>query len=301
MKNFVSWGPIFPGEVNTAHMENERLSLKNMLLATKIYTLYLAREASGRTTRDISSMTSIEKALHLLSLFAEEPYEYTFAEVVKITGMNRTTAYRNIATLERAGLLMKDENKKTYVLGPTTYKMGNIYLANGDDKVNTVRLLEEIAKKTKVSVGLARRERDQVMSIYAIESNESIRMNDRPGTLYPMNKGAYGKCLMAYHENPITSEALERQVFEKTAPGTLTKPDDILAEYEAIRKQGYVLSIEETFPSIIGVGVPLRGHDGRVRNVVAVSFFKQDDYTEKIERMKKILLSYKPELEKFMR
>jgi len=47
MDNFVSWGPVFPGETNMCHMENERISIETMMLATKIYTLYLALEARG--------------------------------------------------------------------------------------------------------------------------------------------------------------------------------------------------------------------------------------------------------------
>ncbi len=93
---------------------------------------------------------------------------------------------------------------------------------------------------------------------------------------------------------------LKKQNFKKTGPNTLTEPEEILAEYEKIRTQGYVLSIEETMNYVIGVGVPLKSHDGRVKNVVAASFFKQDDYLEKIEKIKDILFKYKKELEKFI-
>lgn len=43
MDNFVSWGPIFPQDPQTAHMENECLSINTMLVATKIYSLFIAR------------------------------------------------------------------------------------------------------------------------------------------------------------------------------------------------------------------------------------------------------------------
>ena len=43
MQNFVSWGPNFPDTVNCAHMENERISLRSLMTAAKIYTLFLVR------------------------------------------------------------------------------------------------------------------------------------------------------------------------------------------------------------------------------------------------------------------
>lgn len=47
MKNFVSWGPIMEGDPSTAHMENERLSIETMTLATKMYSSYLYKMSVG--------------------------------------------------------------------------------------------------------------------------------------------------------------------------------------------------------------------------------------------------------------
>lgn len=37
MKNVVSWGPIFPGEEDTCHEENEYISIKSFMLNAKIF------------------------------------------------------------------------------------------------------------------------------------------------------------------------------------------------------------------------------------------------------------------------
>lgn len=81
----------------------------------------------------------------------------------------------------------------------------------------------------------------------------------------------------------------------------MTEPDEILAEYEKIRRDGYVIAMEESFKHIAGVGVPLKGADGQVRNVVAVSFIMQEGYMEKLEQIKEILFKYKLQLEMFIR
>ncbi len=301
MKDCVSWGPVFPGDFMAAHVEDERLSVDTMMLATKLYTSFLARTASDIDKKQkLEDMTSLDKALYILSFFTEEPYRYSVGHIVKLTGINRTTVYRNLVSLQKAGLLIREEENGRYSLGPETYRMGNVYLTNADYKDNILGILEDIGAETRESVGLARLEGDKIVSIYSVESHQSIKMNDRPGTFYPVNKGTYGKCLMAFSEEPVTADMLKKQNFKKTGPNTLTEPEEILAEYEKIRAQGYVLSIEETMNYVIGVGVPLKSHDGHVKNVVAASFFKQDDYLEKIEKIKDILFKYKKELEKFI-
>lgn len=302
ISNCVSWGPVFENDESGAHEENERLSLDSMMKATKMYATYLIRTASNIDKQiKLKEMTSLEKGLSLLELFTEPPLRYTMPQLVEKTAMNRTTLYRNLSTLESAGLLVKDEKTKMYSLGPTTYRLGNIYLSNSNYQEKVYSILMNIAVETKESVGLARRDGYKVVSIYAVEAHQSMKMNDRPGTFYPMNKGTYGKGLMAFHDNPITAEVLDKYTFEKTAPNTLTKTEDILEEYRKIRKQGYVLSIEETHEYIVGVGVPIRGLDKRYNNIVAVSFFKQKDYLEKIEFIKDVLFKYKDELEKIIK
>jgi succinyl-diaminopimelate desuccinylase len=41
MERFVSWGPVFPDDPQTAHVEDERLSVDTMLRATKLYAYFI--------------------------------------------------------------------------------------------------------------------------------------------------------------------------------------------------------------------------------------------------------------------
>lgn len=251
--------------------------------------------------KEFSRLTSLEKGLYLLSLFGEEPYKLTVTDLVRISGLNRTTVYRTLTALEEAGMLIRDGKSKAYRMGPMTYHMGNVYLMNANYQESILAILEKIGEESAESVGMAHREGHKVVSIFSVETHQPVKVNDKPGTFYPMNKGCYGKCLMAYYDPSTVSELLDTFVFEKTAPNTLTQKEDILKEYERIRKQGFVESIEETAPYVVGAGVPLRSPDGQVEHVVAISFFKQDDYRERLDRMKDILFRYQRELEMYLR
>jgi DNA-binding IclR family transcriptional regulator len=253
------------------------------------------------TTKPDETMTSLEKALYLLFLFAEEPYEYTVPELAEKTGLNRTTVYRNIVTLEESGLLIKNERGKNYKLGPMAYHLGSVYLQNANYEENILNILEAIASESRESVGLARREGNRVVSIYSVEIHQPVKMNDKPGEFYPMNTGTYGKCLMAYHDQKIVEKLFDQNApFEKLTKNTITEKKDLLEEYRRIREDGFVTSIEESYPLVIGIGIPLYGSTGDVRNVVSISFFKEENYLEKLESLKKLLFRYKKELEKFI-
>lgn len=245
-------------------------------------------------------MSSLEKGIYLLRIFSEEPYEFTVPDLVLITGFNRTTVYRILSTFEEAGMLIRDERGKSYKIGPMTYHLGNVYLHHANYKDSIQAILERISEESKESVGIAHREGNKVVSIYAIETHQHLKVNDRPGTYYPMNKGCYGKCLMAYHDQTVVRELLEGATFDKTASGTLTDKEEILREYQRIRDNGFVESIDEVASYICGIGLPLKSPNGRVENVVAISFFRQEDYIDKLKKMKDILFKYKAELEKYL-
>lgn len=247
------------------------------------------------------NMTSLEKALFLLFLFAEEPYEYTVPELADKTGLNRTTIYRNVVTLEENGLLIKNERGKSYKLGPMAYRLGSVYLQNANYEENILNILEAIAQESRESVGLARREGDRVVSIYSVEIHQPVKMNDKPGEFYPMNSGTYGKGLMAYHDPAAVEKLFDQNgPFEKLTRNTITEKAELLEEYRKIRENGFVTSIEESFPLVIGIGIPLYGSTGEVKNVVSISFFKEENYLEKMDALKELLFKYKKELEKFI-
>jgi DNA-binding IclR family transcriptional regulator len=105
-----------------------------------------------------------------------------------------------------------------------------------------------------------------------------------------MNRGCYGKCLMAYHDPARVQKLLRSEKFEKQLPNTLTDPDEILAEYARIREQGYVISDGETFsPSAVGVGVPVFTRSDQVLGCMVVAFIKSDDWGERMERYLAVL------------
>ncbi len=246
----------------------------------------------------VETSLSVEKSIVVLKQLCKEPYEFKMTELVRMTRINRTTLYRLLNTFEQQGLVIKTYNG--YKLGPMAYQMGTVYLNSFafSDKIYPV--LKKIASISKESVGLAVREGERVISLYEIEVEQPLKMNYKAGLLYPINRGCYGKCLMAYYDQKRVEEMLEEQTFTKVAKNTLIQTDDILNEYEKIRQQGYVISDEETFPYAVGVGIPIANSDGEVKTCVAISFLKQGRYKKKIEKMLQILMDHRIEMKQYM-
>jgi len=251
-------------------------------------------------TNDYESLTSVDKAARIFKQLCREPHEYKITELASMTGINRTTLHRILKKMEEYNLVIKTERNKTYKLGPMAYEMGSFYLHSFKFGDNIFPILDKISHESQESVGIAVREGEQVISLYEIEVDQPLKMNYRAGLVYPMNRGCYGKCLMAYYDRERVSELLDQVRFEKVCLNTLTEKAEILNEYDKIKKQGYVVSDEETFRYAVGVGIPIPSPDGSVRSCVAISFLKNENYEEKVEEFKEMLFKYKDKIARFM-
>ncbi len=247
----------------------------------------------------LEKLNSIEKSLNILTTIGESDQGLTIANIVKLTGLNRSAVNRSIKPLEDASFIVRD-SFGLYHLGPVLFYLGQSYLNKNTNKEETLTILNEISNIVAESVGLAIRDGNQVISLYEIETSQPLKTNYTSGQFYPMNRGCYGKCLMAFYDQDIIEDLLDKQDFEKICENTLVEKEEILAEYAKIREEQFVVSINETFSYIAAVGVPIKNCRGQVTACLSISFFKNDDYMDKIEYYRSLLPKYAIQLSPYI-
>ncbi|MBQ8562963.1 MAG: IclR family transcriptional regulator [Firmicutes bacterium] len=246
------------------------------------------------------NLNSLKKAIVILETLAKEPYEYTAQAISAATGINITTIYRIIYQLEEEDMVVMDRDTKKYKIGPNAYHIGATYVYNNNYMKKIKEILMEISEKTQESVGLAIRDRDKIISVIEIEAHHAMKMYDVPGRIYYPNKGNYGKCIMAFQEPAYIEEYLNTHTFEKTFPAVLTTKEELLAEYAKIREQGYSESIDEQAIDVIGTGMPLFDHQGKIWGCVAIAFFRADGWEQHLAEVREIAFSYRKKIEQYL-
>jgi len=245
-------------------------------------------------------LTPVEKAMLILETMSNHPDELKVAEISELTKINRTTVHRILKELLAKDWVIQNFKTGKYIIGPMAFHVGMAYTNNDNIEAKILEVLDYLSAEIKESVGYAIREGDKVISLYESEIHQPYKMNYHPGQFYPMNRGGYGKCLYAYHDQERVKQLLTGQKFEKFGPNTLTDPEDILKEYEIIREQGYVVSDEEVAPLLVGVSVPVFNQSGEVKGCIACAFLKGDDSDEKIERFIKLFQKGAEELTRYL-
>lgn len=250
--------------------------------------------------KDKNKLTPIEKAMLILETMSNHPDELKVAEISELTKINRTTVYRILKELLVKGWVIQNFKTGKYIIGPMAFHVGMAYTNNNNVEPKILEVLDYLSEQAKESVGYAVREGDKVISLYESEIHQPYKMNYQPGQFYPMNRGGYGKCLYAYHDQERVKQLLSEQKFEKHGPNTITEPEELLREYERIRQQGYAISDEEVSPLVIGVSVPVFNQSGEVEGCIACAFIKGEDKDEKIRRFINLFKKGAEELTRFL-
>lgn len=245
-------------------------------------------------------LTPVGKMIRIIDALCLKPYEFGASEISSRTGIDRSSVRRILNELQADSWIIQDSVTKKFKIGPMIYHAGMIYRSNNNADCKILEVLNELSERIKESIGYAVRDGDRIMSLYETEIHQPMKLNYRPGEFYPMNKGCYGKCLMAYHDRSRVIELLKDQKFEKVMPNTLTGTDEILEEYDKIVANGYVISDEEIVKYLVGVGVPVCNRDGSVNTCIVVAFIKGADYKEKIIEYRDLLMESKKEIEKYI-
>src|SRR5437870_12505194 len=71
---------------------------------------------------------SLVRGIEILRLFGPDRPALSLAELVELTGLNRTTTYRFISTLRHLGLVELDPETRRYRLGSKVLQLGFHYL-----------------------------------------------------------------------------------------------------------------------------------------------------------------------------
>jgi DNA-binding IclR family transcriptional regulator len=200
--------------------------------------------------------------------------------------INRSTVYRNLNAMKEELIVIQNLTNKKFSIGPTAYHIGATYLSNFDETMQIRYILNRIAIQLKQSVGYSKLVGDKIINIIEIETYQPIKIGYRQGGYFPFNRGAYGKCIMAFYEpREEMEQIIRRQVFEKKTINTITDHNKLLEEYSKIRDLGYAISDEENLYGVIGIGAPVKNSRGVVVGSIATAVVKTQVNEKYIERL----------------
>lgn len=222
-------------------------------------------------TAPAEAVGPLMRGISVLRIVSEAGGVTTVSELVRSTGLARSTVDRIAVTLARMGYLRLDGH--SVVLAPRLMELGNAYLA----AVRLPRLLgplaEKLADELDESVSLAVPDRDGIRFVHQTTRRRAMSLTFRIGDLLPAERTAQGTVFAAYwseeewtHWHARRTADPHGRAFEERA----AEDGPAFAERAAeARAQGWAVDNQLIEPGLIALALPVRAPDGQV--VCAVS------------------------------
>ena len=216
------------------------------------------------------------------------------SEIANQLGVYKSTIHRTLVTLQSKHFVQKNEVTDKYWLGASLYAIGMMV-------ANTYSLADIVAPEADV---LYMKVKDIVnVSILHVDSlngyksvviykargpQPMLSMNPEIGSHMDAYASSVGKCMLAFNE--IDWQIIKKTIFHSYTTHTLTSAEELRAELDQVRENGYALDNEEREVGLFCVGAPIFNKDGKAIAAISISGPKarvfDDHFKEKVNLLK---------------
>lgn len=216
-------------------------------------------------------LQTVDRALRLLLLFEEVNQEYRVGEMAEMLGVGKSGASRLAATLANRGFLERAPGSEAFRIGPEIGRLGVLSMGGSHNLVELARRpMQNLAAETAETVNLARLEDRKVVNIAQVDGVHLVGLGDWTGWKTEPHATANGKVLLAFTDDSPEDLAL-LDPLEAFTEQTITNQEDLRAELESVRSEGWASTLGELEDGFNGVAVPISDGLGRCRASLSVS------------------------------
>ena len=201
--------------------------------------------ALARSSAEAGGVAAVDRALLLLGAFRPGDRELTLAALAERTQLVKSTALRLLASLVHAGFIRRSE-AGLYSPGPEIARLNGLIATSFPLESAIMPALERLVAQTKETAAYHVRRDDRRVCLYRVDSPQVLRDHGRVGDLFPLERGAGGRVLLAF----------------SGAKGTI---------YDRIRKSGYAALQGDRVADIAGISAPVFGAGGELVGAITLT------------------------------
>jgi DNA-binding IclR family transcriptional regulator len=212
----------------------------------------------------------LTKVLSIFELLDHSPGGLQLRDIAEQAKLNKSTAYRFLAHLEKAGYLVRD-SAGAYLIGPRLVRLGS-----GSTYQSTIckvsrPILETLWHESGETVNLGVLDGREILYLDVLESPHSFRLVSQIGMRRPVHCTGLGKAILAWQPASFRDELLATTKLERLTPHSITRSTDLIAELGRIQRRGYAIDNEEVELGARCVAAPVLDSSGYVAAGVSVS------------------------------
>ena len=199
---------------------------------------------------------AVDKCIAILELLAGSKRPMGVSEISKALGLNKSTVFNIVYTLDDGKILEKSANGK-FQFGTRLYILGRA-AGRSSELIATVHpYLEEINQKTELSAFLGQRMGLRAVIIDKVDSASNIKIHSEVGMRLPLLSGAAGRVLLAQLSDEELDGILANNELQKFTPNSCVNKKEYKRLVLKARREGIAVDREEYIEGIRAFAVPI--------------------------------------------
>ena len=213
---------------------------------------------SGAVTVPPRGSQSASRAASVLLLLAEQRRTLSLTEISQLLGVAKSSTRGVLVSLEASGLIHRDDNK--YGLAPTVLTLAAGYLQSDDIVRHFRRVVAQLPVLAQEVVQMGTLVERDVVFLARHAGRSPLAMTANVADRFPASITALGKALLARLDDAeLRRRYPPGEPLPRWTDASVTTVEELMAQLEQVRADGFSRDQGETNPHVCGVAVALRG------------------------------------------
>lgn len=200
---------------------------------------------------------AVLRVLDIFDLLKRSLDGVSFSEIVAVTGLPKSSAFRYLSTLEARSYVERDPDRGTYRLGLAFFPVEGRHLEVFAARVRPY--VEELRDRLNETINLGVLRGNLVTYIEVAESRQPIHFSAQPGSRNTVHSTALGKAIAAQLPQDDVRRILASAGMTKKTLRTITDPEDFINHLAEVRRRGFAVDNIEDDDDCRCVAVPVPG------------------------------------------
>lgn len=258
--------------------------------------------------RTQESIKTTERSLDIVRV-VQERGGVRIGDIVEDFGMAKSTAYKHLRTLESRGYLVKEGEQ--YHIGLKFMNRGEYARVRKPAYRIAEEVVDDLANRTGHEVDfLVENDGRSIAVHFSYDTRNPFQdMNTDPtnkhwrkGTYYHLHCIAAGKAILSELPRDRVEEIIDRWGLPERTENTITDPNDLFTELEAIHEQGHAYSEGEYTDGMAAIAMPVTEPRDKLLGGLAVngptySFQNPDRRAELQSTLEEVVAAFEERLE----
>lgn len=215
-----------------------------------------------------NSLKSVERSFRILEFVRDnEPVSLTY--VADALDLSKSTIHRHLSTLVSVGYLGREDGRYRVSFEFLSYA-NRIHLRDPSYPM-IKRKVRELADESGELIQFTTHEDGRLVYLFKETGRNGLVSRSDARTFRPLHSTAGGKAILSTWPRAEVEAYIDRNGLEAVTEQTITDPDVLYEELEAIRERGYATNVEETVEGLGAVSVPIEDGDDGIVGALGIS------------------------------